>query len=315
MVIWLSVMMLSLIWGSTWLAIKTGLRDAPPFFSAALRFIIAVLFLLGWMRLKGESFPAVPGFWKRSALLASVMFVIPYAFVYLGEMHVSSGLSSVLFSSQALFVVLCSHYMLKNERATPAKWAGIAAGMAGLVLIFSSRFGLVTGSARLGMLGIVAGAFSAAFALVWLKKTGGEAAGPAGLTAQLCVTAAFFAALSLCTEGLPADLSRPRLWLCAGYLGVPGTALAFLVYYWLTERADALTISLSVYLTPVLALFLGWALGDERVGFGEIAGTGVVLCGIAFAQRERGRNVAESAGEAPLVPAVLRKPGLQVNRN
>lgn len=140
MVVWFAVAALSLVWGSTWLAIKIGLQETPPFFSAALRFIIAALCLLAYMRYQQKTFPASFEFWKKSALPALFMFITPYVFVYWGGLYVSSGLSSVLFSSQALFVVLCSHYLLADEKATLIKWAGLLAGMSGLVFIFYTRF-------------------------------------------------------------------------------------------------------------------------------------------------------------------------------
>lgn len=285
-IIWLSVIALSLIWGSTWLAIKIGLQETPPFFSAALRFVIAALCLLGYMRHNKKTFPATFEFWKKSALLALFMFIVPYVFVYWGGMYVSSGLSSVLFSSQALFVVLCSHYILADEKATLIKWAGLLAGMSGLVFIFNTRFRLASDLALLGMLGIISGALSAAYALVRLRKTGEKSDHLTGLASQICITALFFIVLSPCLEKFPRDLSSPSLWLCAAYLGIVGTALAFLVYYWLAKHAAALTISFSVYLTPVLALFLGWLILHEHVGAKDIIGTVIVIISIIAAQAD-----------------------------
>lgn len=284
LLIWLSVILLSMIWGSTWLAIKIGLRDTPPFFSAALRFIIASLGLLAYMKYKKLKFPATFQFWKRSVLLALFMFIIPYAFVYWGEMHISSGLSSVLFSSQSLFVVLCSHYLLAAEKAAPVKWLGLLAGMAGLVFIFYTRFGITTDLGVLGMLGILAAALSAAFALVWLRKIGGELDHVTELTSQICVTALFFILLSPCLEKFPRDLSPASLWLCVAYLGIVGTSLSFLIYYWLAKHTTALILSFSVYLTPVLALFLGWFFLNEYIGANDLVGASIVILSIVVTQ-------------------------------
>lgn len=282
--IWASVLLLSVIWGSTWPAIKIGLQDTPPFFSAALRFIIAALSLLVYMRHKKLKFPATFEFWKRSFLLASFILIIPYAFVYWSEMHISSGLSSVLFSSQALFVVLCSHYLLADEKATFIKWTGLLTGMSGLIFIFYTRFRIVSDLGVLGMLGILTAALSAAFGLSWLKKIGGNTDHLTGLTAQICITALFFILLSPCFEKSPGNLSSTSLWLCVGYLAIVGTALAFLIYYWLTKHTTTLIISFSVYLTPILALFLGWFFLHEDIGANDIIGTFIVIISIVITQ-------------------------------
>lgn len=283
-IIWLSVILLSIIWGSTWLAIKIGLQSTPPFFSAALRFIIAVLFLLLYMRFKKLKFPTTFIFWKRSFLLALFMFIIPYGFVYWGEMYVSSGLSSVLFSSQSLFVVLCSHYMLTNEKATLIKWLGLLFGIFGLVFIFYTRFEIASDFGFMGMLGIIGAAISAAFALVWLKKIGENSDHVTELTSQIFITALFFIFLSFTIEKFPQDLSSRNLWLCVGYLAIVGTSISFLIYYWLAKHTSALILSFSIYLTPVLALFLGWLFLNEYIGTNDIIGTAIVILSIIITQ-------------------------------
>jgi len=138
--IYLGVLTLGIIWGSTWLAIKFGLEEAPPFFSAALRFVLTFLILFVWQKVKGYKFPRNIKYWLNSIFLAMLMFVIPYAMVYWGEQYISSGLSAVLFSSQSLFVVIFAHFISKTEKAEPKKFLGLVIGLLGLFILYKSRY-------------------------------------------------------------------------------------------------------------------------------------------------------------------------------
>ena len=137
--IYIGILTLGIIWGSTWLAIKFGLEQAPPFFSAALRFIFAFLILFVWQMIKGYKFPKSIKYWRDTIFITVLMFIIPYALVYWSELYISSGLSAVLFSSQSLFVVFFAHYILKNEKAGIQKITGLIIGLIGLFLIFKSQ--------------------------------------------------------------------------------------------------------------------------------------------------------------------------------
>ena len=89
--IYLSVLALGIIWGSTWLVIKFGLDQAPPFFSAALRFILAFVILFVWQMLKGYKFPRSLKYWKNTILITILIFIIPYALVYWSELYISAA--------------------------------------------------------------------------------------------------------------------------------------------------------------------------------------------------------------------------------
>lgn len=287
LIIWLSVILLSLIWGSTWLAIKIGITDTPPIFSASLRFIVASLFLIVYMKYKKLKFPLNLIFWKRSFILALFMFIIPYGLVYWGEMYISSGLSSVLFSSQSLFVVLFSHYILTNEKATYIKWLGLLIGMLGLTFIFYTRFELSSNWGIAGMIGILLAAGSSGYALVWLKLSGEKTNHIVELTSQVCITTLFFSLLSPFIEDFPQQLSSKTLWLSVGYLAIIGTSISFMVYYWLAKHTTVLILSFSIYFTPILALFLGWLFLGEVIGMNDIIGIIIVIVSIIITQMNK----------------------------
>jgi len=282
--IWMGVISLALIWGSTWLAIKIGLEDASPFCSASPRFILAAVSLYIFLRLRGQNLPRQYQFWYRTIFIAMFMFIIPYGLVYWGEQHVSSGLAAILFSTQSLFVVAFAHRLLLGERATFRKLAGLILGLVGLLLVFYDQIGWGDSWGMAGMIGILMAAASGGFALVWLHRLGKSVNTLAELTAQLGVTALVVTILGFLFEGNSTDWTSLKLWFSISYLAIIGTAFAFSVYYWLAKNTTALITSFSIFASPVFAVFLGWLVLDETMGLNGLIGSSLVLIGVVLAQ-------------------------------
>lgn len=286
---WPGVSALALIWGSTWLAIRLTLDVAPPLTAAALRFIVAAVALWSWLLARGRCRPCQPPCWWRSTVMALAMFVAPYGLVYWAELHVSTGLASVLFSSQSLFVVLIAHVALPRERPTGRQWFGVLAGLVGEAAVFHGQLRLSDGHGALGAAAVLVAAASGALALVWLRRLG-ESLNSAHETAvQLTITALVFGVASALSTGLHAPLVMDwwstKLWLAVGYLAVPGTAVAYLIYYRLARGAAALTVSYSIFLAPVVAVLLGALVLRERLDALQIAGAVFVLYSMLLAEQ------------------------------
>ena len=276
--------LLCIIWGSTWLAIKIGLEDSPPFLSAGLRFLIASLILTITILLKRISISYGKKDWFLM-ILTGVIVGIGYGAVYWGEQYIPSGLTAVLFSTFPLFVALFSHFTIPGERLSFRTIAGITGGLFGVVLIFSDNLTLGA-SARLW--GAIALLFSAAdlAASNILVKRGLTQVNPFVLTAVQM----FFGAFILLISGLLWE--RPSDFLITLnsvgallYLSLIGTVIAFVMYYWLLKRIQVTRISLIVLITPVVAVFLGWNLLGETMNGRMIVGSSLVLGCVALALR------------------------------
>ena len=285
--IWMGVTLLAVIWGSTWLAIKIGLEDASPLSSAAPRFVIAFGALYIWLKLRGRRLPQGYKFWRRASAMAVFMFIIPYGLVYWGELHVSSGLAAVLFATQSLFVVIFAHRMVEGERANSRKVIGLLMGLAGLFFVFHGQIEWADRGGMAGTIGILIAAASGGFALVWLRRLGGSVDIVSEVTAQLGITALAFVILGISIEGHQGNWTSLRLWLSISYLALIGTALAFVVYYWLAKHATALTTSFSIFAAPIFAVFLGWLVLGETMGLEGVIGSGLVLIGVVVAQTQK----------------------------
>jgi len=208
------------------------------------------------------------------------MYVATYILVYWGAQYISSGLASVLFSTHPFFVALFAHSILSAERFTLAKGMGLLLGVAGVLVIFSERLGLGPDLVLWGMVALVASAATSGYASVLVKRYLTELS-PIVLTSmQMALAALIILSLGFLTEDMRAMRFTPSSVGSLLYLSLVGSALAFSLYYWLLKRMEATRLSLMAFVTPVVALFLGWATYGETINVGTILGTALVFVGI-----------------------------------
>jgi len=275
------IVILALIWGSTWLAIKVGLGFIPPFYFAAMRFIIAsaVLFPLA---LKGGKLN--PGISPFLVLLTGLLLIpVPYGLAYWGAQFISSGLSAVLFSSLPIFVAVFSMWLLPGEKLTRSNGVGLLLGITGIGVIYFDDLAVSDFLSSVGVLTIILGTIISAVGLILVKKNA-SSSNPVALSAfHHLLGAVFLLPLAFVFEDWSAvEFNRASI-LSLFFLAIFGSGLAFALYYWLLKSMDVTKASLLVYVTPVIAAYLGWIFLDEVVTLQMVIGTGLVLGGIKLA--------------------------------
>src|SRR5947207_703166 len=272
---------LCIIWSSTWLAIKLGLRDLPPISFVALRFVIAVVVLLaisiGRVRL-------LPPNWADFKLLAYtgvLMFCINYALLFWAELYVSSGLSAVLQATIPIFGMVFAHFIIPSEPLRAPRIAGAVLAIGGVAVICSRLLDFGGLLAFWGGVAIVFGAAGAAFSNVLLKARAVRMA-PAMIAAWQMI----FGLVPLLITGMIVDGNPLRFhWtktavFCLFYLAIPGSALAFLLLYWLLPRMTVTNLQTISLITPPGAVMFGWLLGGETFPPLALAGGALVLAGV-----------------------------------
>src|ERR1700716_1129843 len=160
---------LCIIWSSTWLAIKLGLRDLPPISFVALRFLIAVAVLLAISIGRVRLLPPNRRDFKLLAYTGVLMFAINYALLFWAELYVSSGLSAVLQATIPIFGMVFAHYIIPSEPLRAARIAGAVLAIGGVAVICSRLLDFGGLLAFWGGVAIVFGAAGAAFSDVLLK--------------------------------------------------------------------------------------------------------------------------------------------------
>jgi drug/metabolite transporter (DMT)-like permease len=277
-IVWL---ILAMIWGSTWLFIKLGLEDLPPFTFAGIRFVIAAVILLIIIAVRGRPLPRDPRDWVLIAGTGIMAFSINYGLLFWGEQRTSSGLAAILQTIIPVFGLVLAHLHLPQERITWPMLVGVIMGIAGVALIFSNQMQEGGRSAFHGSVAIVVGAFGAAYSNVLIKARGGRldyavlAAGQmiCGLVPLLIVGIAF--------EGNPLKLHwTPLAVLSLFYLAIVGSAVAFLLYYWLVRHMEVTKTMLIALFTPLLAVSLGMLVRGEQLTWRIAIGGACIMAGI-----------------------------------
>jgi drug/metabolite transporter (DMT)-like permease len=280
----LGLLVLYVVWGSTYLAIRYGLESIPPFAMSGLRYASAGAILLAAAKAMGASRVAardlVPAFTCGFLLLLCGNGGVVWA-----EQHVSSGLAALLVATEPLFIVLLR--ALPPERHAPGGRAlfGVALGLSGVVLLLGPAR---LGGERIDLLGAAALLFAAfAWALgSLLSRRFTPPESPLQATAlQMLAGGVLLLALALATgewaRFSPAHVSA-RSWAALVYLMVFGSLVGYTIYVWLLRVADPSRVSTYAFVNPVVAVFLGWALAGETVSLRTLAAAAVIVAAVVL---------------------------------
>jgi len=283
-----------LIWGSTWLLIKVGLEFLPPFLFAGIRFAVASVFLLFLVPVLHARIPRDAFSWGVMILLGIFQVTLVYGLTFWGEQYISSGLTAVLSATFPFFVVIFAHVLTKTEFITRRKIIGIFCAFVGVIIIFWQSLGSGQASSSqlslLGSLAIVGSAASAGLGTVIAKKYSSRIAPASNVMVQSMVGSVTLLVAGVVTErGIPFEFS-PTAIAAVLYLGVFGSALAYVGWYWLFTKTTATNSSLILLVTPVIALLLGWLILQEELEPVVAMGTLLILSGV-YVTVEQGKEI------------------------
>jgi len=277
---------MALIWGTTWVAIKYSLMGYPPFSGAMLRFIFAAFVLAVYARARRDPLTVPRGSLRFVIVTAILLYVIDYGLIYWSEQYLNAGVTAIFFAALPLATALVSTFIYRSEPFSFRRFAGILVGLAGIVVVFLDQLLLTdfSGKVMIASLGVLTAAVAAAFNAAIVKKyltTIGTVSltvhqllwGAAGL-ALIAVTRGEFATIQYSTTATIALL----------YLGLAGTAVAFVLYYMLLKVMTASTLSTISYITPLVAVFTGGLLLGESITVRAIVGTLTIFLGVAITQ-------------------------------
>ncbi len=272
--------LICVIWGTTWLAIKFSIFTLPPFFSAGLRFAIASLLIVVVLKFRRYKYRFN---FKETIFLLLVgvgSFSVPYGLVYWAEGRITSGLTAVTFAVMPFFAAILSKLFLKTEELTFWKVSGILLGFSGLIVIFGGDLKIGSLGAAAGIFAVVASAFLNAVVAVSVKKHGYHIDPifinliPMGLGAVTLLGTSFF------TEDWGKLVFNRSTVLAILYLAVFGSVIAFAVYFYLLKHISVVLLSMTSFITPLLAIVSGAVVLNEKFPAGTLVGSGMILGGV-----------------------------------
>ncbi|MCF8241488.1 MAG: EamA family transporter [Melioribacteraceae bacterium] len=279
-----------LLWGSTWIAIKIGLESLTPFLSSGVRFIIAAALIFAVAKFKKLSFQTDQKSIRLYFILTLFSFVIPFGLVYWAQQFVPSGLSSILFAVFPFFVIIFSWIAIPKDRIGPYQLTGVVMGFVGIVVIFSENISFDLSDSLIGMIAIVSSAAMQGGVAVVIKKHGGELNPFTMNLIPLFFAGIFLTAGAFVFEDMAHVDFNSEAVLSLVYLASFGTLGTFTIYYWLMKKINVVILSLSAFITPIVAVVLGWIFLSEVLSARDFIGSSMVLIGILFANFRGLRN-------------------------
>ena len=279
---WALLLLLSVVWGGSFFFSKVALGALPPFIVVWLRVAIAALALGAYLRLRGIAVPWTPAAWAAFGIMGLFNNLIPYSLIFWGQTTIASGLASILNATTPIFSLLIAHAFTVDEKLSVNKLAGIALGLAGVVVLVGKDAFVGEQRSVWAMLACVAAALSYGVAAVFGKKFRRLGISPTiGAFGQVTATTIFMSPIALIVNP-PWHLAMPSpaIWTALISLGVISTAFAYVIYFRLIERAGGTNASLVTLLIPVSAVFLGSTFLGERLVASQFLGMALIGFGL-----------------------------------
>jgi drug/metabolite transporter (DMT)-like permease len=285
MLAWFVLLLLGAIWGASFMFIKVGVAEIPPFTFVLCRTMVAALVLFSVMKLRGNELPRTRQMWVVLVTMGLLNGVIPYTLITWGETHITSGLASILNAAMPLFTVLLAHYWTHDERMATLKVLGVLIGFVGVMVVFAPELRNGFQVELLGQLAVVIAALSYAVATIFARRYLRGVSPVIASTGQLASAALMMFPLSFVFDH-PLAL-RPSLPALAAVLTLAllGTAVAYVLYYWLIEHTGATRTSLVTYLLPIFGVMWGALVLREPIEWEAIVGLILIIAGVALVNR------------------------------
>ena len=281
------------VWGSTFLAIRVGVREVPPLVLAAMRFSVAGAVLYGWMLARGERSPTARQ-WGSASLLGIVIFVFDYGLLFWAEQRVPSGIAAVMLATIPAFMALSEIIFLRTQRLTARLGLALLIGLGGVAVLVSRSLNL--GGApidRVGAAALIFASISWSIASAMTRKLPLPQSKVMSSGAQMLAGGVF---LTLAATAFgefrnfhPSAVSRGA-WFALLYLIVAGSIIGFTAYVWLIHHESPTKVGTYAYVNPMVAVLVGYFLGGEALSSRTILGTLCVLISVIVITTTRAKK-------------------------
>ncbi|HEX2913636.1 MAG TPA: drug/metabolite exporter YedA [Chloroflexia bacterium] len=280
----LALVTLYFIWGSTYLGMRLAIESFPPFFMAAVRFLIAGSLLYGFLRMRGMSNPTRKQ-WGSAALVGGLLLICGNTGVAFAEQWIDSGLAAVMVATVPLWTALFAGFWGRWPRRQ--EWIGSGLGLIGVILLStSSRLQLNP----LGLIIVLGGAVCWAFGSVWSKHLPMPPGLMASAAEMLCAGAILLIVSLLTGTAAPTGFSLESVGALI-YLIIFGSLIAFSAFSYLIRTVRPTLATSYAYVNPLVAVGLGALLASEQITWLEVIAMFFVISGVAFVSlSQRGQS-------------------------
>lgn len=286
---WIAWVLVCLIWGTTYLAIKVALETIPPFLMGGIRYLIGGAMLAAWLVTRRDGLPPVRE-WPQLALLGFLMIALGNGGVVWAEQYLASGLTAVVIATSPFWMVAIDALFPGADRLGLRQWGGLFIGFCGIVLLMWPELSLGGASGRATALGILAVQIACAGWAVASAYTRRHAVSRnvLGVAAVQMFFGGLFMTLAGTATGEWAHLGfSVRTFAALVYLTLAGSVIAFAAYSYALRHLPIATVSLYTYVNPVIAVALGTLLLGEPFRASMLAAAAVIVVGMLVVRPAR----------------------------
>ncbi|TAK13995.1 MAG: DMT family transporter [Anaerolineae bacterium] len=274
---WLAFAGLSLAWGSSFLWIKIALEEIGPVLLVALRLLVGLAGLAAVVAVRKPAMPREGKLLRALVVLGLINVAVPFTLISWGEVYIDSAVASVLNSTVPLFAAVVAHFSLTDDKLSGRRIVGLLIGFAGVVLLMWRD---LSAGVQVNLLGqgavLLAAVFYGVAAVYARKNTSGS---PPMVTALVQVAAAdamIWIAAPI-AEGPLVFPMLPLTWIALLWLGLIGSCLAYLLYFYLVHSIGPSRMAMVTYVFPVVGVTLGVLFLGEALYWQLIAGAALVI--------------------------------------
>ncbi len=272
------------IWGSTYFGIKVAIESLPGFTMAGVRFLTAGSLLYIWCRWRGAARPTLLG-WRNTFIVGGLLLFGANGSVVWAEQRVPSGLTALLVAILPVWMVLIEWLRPNGNRPTKGVVVGVLMGVVGVGVLIGPE-SIIVGNAvdSLGALALLAAGFLWALGSIYSRHSTMPPSPLLATSMQMLAGGALLAVLGVFTGDWarfdPANVTSRSLWALA-YLIVFGSWIGFSAYVWLLRVTTPARVSTYAYVNPVVALVIGWGLGNESLDARTLIAACVIIAAVA----------------------------------
>jgi drug/metabolite transporter (DMT)-like permease len=274
---WIVFILLGLIWSTSFLWIKIGVQEIGPMALVSFRVLFGAITAIAIALYQKVQWPRDGKTWKNFAILGPTSLAIPYFLISWGERTIDSAVASILNATVPLFTIVIAHFWLNDDRITLEKALGLLVGFGGVVVLLSNDSSPGTHNSVLGQGAVILAAIFYAWTAVYARRATQHVTGLARGAAPLITATIFMWLIAPFVEEPFQIPTLPLTWVAAVWLGILGTGLAMLMFYYLIHEIGPTRATLVTYLFPLGGVVFGIIFLGEYLSWQLLAGTFLIL--------------------------------------
>ena len=280
---WAMLVVLSVLWGASFLFVGVAIAEMPPLTLVVLRVALAAAALNATLALTGIALPREGRIWAALFGMGFLNNVVPFTLIAWGQSHIASGVASILNATTPLFTVVVAHYFTADEKITPLRAVGVCIGFVGVAVMIGSDALRALGVDVAAELAILVAALFYALSGVFGRRFNAMGVEPLATAAGMLSASTLMLLPPMLIIDRPWALPMPSLAAIAAViaLALVATAFAYLIYFRLLATAGATNLLLVTFLIPVSAIILGTTILGERLDAKHFAGMALIGLGLA----------------------------------